>query len=213
MSTIDSDSSEFWNLYIKPTQTISETSESSEFWNLYRKNYKEYSSSEGFSSDSLNFKKKHKKHKKKSSSSKPTKPDQIISPEEPELEPGLESEPEEPNDEELNDPLVPVSVPPALSKPKAKLNPNPSTQTQPAQVQAQVNPTLPPTQTIPGNKKISDYTISEFYSSFMKNIIEIVRSLKQGKGINTLFNDKERLLHLGIGLIILSVILVPLTLN
>jgi hypothetical protein len=47
----------------------------------------------------------------------------------------------------------------------------------------------------------------------MKNIIEIVKSLKQGKGINTLFNDRERLLHLGIGLIILSVILVPLALN
>jgi hypothetical protein len=165
MSNTNSDSSEFWNLYQKRHERISESSESSEFWNLYRKNYKKYSVSEEFSSDD----------------------------EDPSKE-----------QDESND-LIPVTLPT-----DQKTTVKSSTSGNQSELE---NSSLPPKQLINDKKKISDYTIIEFYNSFMKNIIDIVKSLKQGKGLNTLFNDRERLLHLGIGLIILSVILVPLALN
>ncbi len=172
MSTIDSDSSEFWNLYKKTNESDSETSE---FWNLYRKNYKKYEKetetlSESFSSEDEG----------EEPSTKSEKPDDAVAAE--------EGEQTEPND------LISVKID---SKKKTE----------------DEDTNLPPKQIINGSKKIYDYTIIEFYSSFMRNIIDIVKTLKQGKGLNTLFNDRERLLHLGIGLIIISVILVPLALN
>jgi hypothetical protein len=208
MTNTDSDSSEFWNLYKKRHEPISESSESSEFWNLYKKKYKKYkidsidSISEDFSSEEDD--EENEEETTENINSKQIKPDKIVVP----------------NKDETNM-FVSVTVPKKQkisipSKQETNLPPKQETNILLQKITSSTinNETdLPPKQTINGNKKISDYTIAEFYNSFMKNIIEMIKSLKQGKGLNTLLNDKEKLLHLGIGLIILSVILVPLTLN
>jgi len=215
---MNSESSDFWDLYKKSNKTIYESSESSDFWNLYKKNYKEHLLSEKFflKTKKINKVSKASKVSKSGKSSKPgksgkssktatkTKSNKVVAPDNT-----SDDVPDNTSDEVANDTTneipdetqndVPDNTSDDLISVSLKSN-----------IPNAINQTLPPKQYISGSKKIYDYTISEFYKSFMKNIIEIVRSLKQGKGINTLFNNKEKLLYFGISLIILSLVLIPI---
>ncbi len=210
----NSDSSDFWNLNKESYQHIS--SESSDFWNLNKedKSYKKYKytslDSIGIPNLTTDF----------NSYSETFSDDPYLEPEESDAD--LDADLEE-SDADLDDSDVDLEESDTdlqesdtdLQESETNLNSDqkqiPDQEQSDNLVPVPINE-LPPKQVVNGDKKIYDYTILEFYSSFMKNIIDIIRSLKQGKGINTLFNDKEKLLHIGIALILLSVILVPLVL-
>lgn len=72
--------------------------------------------------------------------------------------------------------------------------------------------TLPPNQ-ITYSKKIGDFTLTEFYKNFIQSLIDIVKDLVKGRGLNQIFSDNNRLIHFGIFLIIISILLVPLALS
>jgi hypothetical protein len=197
----NSDSSDFWNLNKESYQHIS--SESSDFWNLNKedKSYKKYKytslDSIGIPNLTTDF----------DSYSETFSDDPDLEPEESDADLDDSDVDLEDSDTDLQDSDLQESETNLNSDQKQIPDQEQSDNLVPVPINE-----LPPKQVVNGDKKIYDYTILEFYSSFMKNIIDIIRSLKQGKGINTLFNDKEKLLHIGIALILLSVILVPLVL-
>lgn len=183
MSNSNSESSDFWNLSKKDPVAIN--SESSDFWNLSKKKYKKYTS-EDFSSEEESDEEEVREEES---------PDETV---------------EDVEDVEEESIIIP-------NKPKQKLTKsNNQIDNDLTQVTVNIptqNNTLPSKKIIPGDKKFSDYTIKEFYKKFMKSVIGIVKELKEGKGINSVLSDKDRLIHFGIVLIIISILLVPLTLN
>jgi hypothetical protein len=195
MSNIESDSSDFWNLN-KKSKNLNNDSESSDFWNLSKKKHSIYSS-ESFSTESDNEDKNIDKTKSKENNNK------IV----------ITSETSKKTDTqtEKND-LTPINI----ENKKADLSPvnieNKKADLTPVNIENKKD-YLPPNKITYKNKNIGDFTIKEFYSSFMKSIIDMIKSLKQGKGLNEIFSDKDKLIHFGIILIIISILLVPLTLN
>ena len=189
MSNLNSESSDFWNL----SKIDQINSDSSDFWNLSKKNYKKYTSEE-FSSDS----------DEQDSTEQNTDTEQTA-----EQTAEQNSEQDGQDAEQTDGQQDEVQTIPKISF--KQLNNEDNTDLTSVSVESTYK--LPSKQIISNNKKFSDYTFKEFYEKFMKNIIEIVKSLKQGKGLNTIFKDKEKLIHIGILLIIISILLVPLTLN
>jgi hypothetical protein len=61
-------------------------------------------------------------------------------------------------------------------------------------------------------KKISDYTIKEFYNKFSYNITNIIQMLKNGDSLTDIIFKDNRLLYIGILLVIISILLIPLIL-
>ena len=182
----DSESSDFWNLS-KQVQ-VQTNSESSDFWNLNKKNYKKYHSEDFLSDAELS-----------ESDAELSESDAELSESDAEL-----SE----SDAELSESDAELSESDAeLSKNRQRTNSDLTS------VKVKSPSELPSKKTIIEGKKISEYTFKEFYQNFMKNVIGITKELKEGKGITTILSNKDRLLHFGIVLIIISILLVPLTLN
>ena len=201
MSNIESDSSDFWNLY-KKSKNLKHDSESSDFWNLSKKKHSIYSS-ESFSTESddetknnleqeILTKESKDKNKTKSKKSKDKEINSTI------IVTSETSKKADTQTEQTD--LTPVSIE------------NKKVNLQSVNIENK-KADLPPNQITYKNKNIGDFTIKEFYSNFMKSIIDMIKSLKQGKGLNEIFNDKDKLIHFGIILIIISILLVPLTLN
>ena len=196
MSTIESESSGFWNLSKNSNLNSKSDSEPSDFWNLSRNsnlNSKSDSESSGFWNLT--------KTKYDTNSSEDFSTD------------------DETDESESNNKITESKIKDNKKKSIVNLVKPLSNQSIPNNDLTIVNiennkiPILPPNQISYTNKKIGDYTIKEFYNNFMKNIIGMVKSLRQGKGLNQIFEGKDTLIHFGIILIIISILLVPLTLN
>jgi hypothetical protein len=183
MSNIESDSSDFWNLN-KKSKNFKHDSESSDFWNLSKKKDSVYSS------ESLST---------KSDDKNINNLEQEIITKEPKDKMEYKEDKE---DKEDNNKIIVDSE--TSKAEQSDLTP----------INIQNKKTFLPVNKITyKNKNIGDFTIKEFYYNFTKSIIDIIKSLKQGKGLNEIFSDQDKLIHFGIILIIISILLVPLTLN
>lgn len=69
---------------------------------------------------------------------------------------------------------------------------------------------LPKTEIINGPKKIFNLTLKEFYDDFIKNIIDIIYSIKSNDTIYNTFFIENRPTHIGVIFIILSILVLPL---
>lgn len=72
--------------------------------------------------------------------------------------------------------------------------------------------TLPPKETIYTGTNITSLSLKELYNNFMSNIIDIIKGLISGKGFNQVLEGENRMLYVGIFIIIVAVLLIPLAL-
>jgi len=203
MSNIESDSSDFWNLG-KKSNNLKSDSESSDFWNLSKKKHSKYSS-ESFSSETDET--EEVKNNKKAEVKAEVKAEEKVK-----VKVEVKAEVKADETTKKINPTNNESIVTSESSPGKGINETKQNDLIPVKIDNKKSD-LPPNKITYKNKNIGDFTIKEFYNNFMKTIIDIINSLKKGKGLHEIFKDKDRLIYFGIAIIIICILLVPLVFN